>query len=451
MKGGIVSMKKLLLLLIVIFITTFLPAAIVINEFMYDMDGTDAGEYIELYNTSSSPEDISGWQVLLVNGAAGTAYNTITIPALTTLLGNDYYVIGNQTTINAVWPGVVDLNINLDNILQNGSPDAIVLKNGSATLIDAVNYEGDAVFVVGAETPNAISEGGTGSIRTRAIATTRVGSIGRLPDGADTNVNLEDFHPIVASPGSANTGISLPFSDNFDGGANAAWMAGFVQIRVVNPASTGPMVASPQGGDALEVVDVTGGGDTAYLGGAFKLINVEGYIWIPADAANGWTTGLGIATKCEPNWFSDAIGNGLEKGFYLDYQNGALGGTLKGGTYPAHSGSADLIAVNTSATLNTGLVTGTVATTLGTTTSVSKGAWNTFRIGCDTNSNLVYAYINGVEIFRGALPAGYNLTAGGVVVGFRESHAGTPVAGEGTWIDALMIDTNTSVSDWSIY
>lgn len=456
-------MKNFLFMLCILILSINAFGDVVINEYVYDLPGTDVGEYIELYNTDSSPVDISGWYVLLVNGSTsiGDTYTTITIPAATTIPANDYYVIGNATVVDAAFgAGTVDYDLNLDNGLQNGYPDGIVLKDSSKIRLDSVAYEADASFGIpgNLETTNATAEGGTG--RTACIAYgPNMCASGRLPDGWDTDSNLQNFANIIASPGAANTNsATLPYSDSFDSVQNPPWIsAGWTALRVIDPLAVGkPGTASSNGGNVFEVFDSTGGGDVAFIAGAFDQLNFTGEIWIPADAATdmGWSTGVGIATRNECNWFSGYTGNSMENGFYLDYQNGALGGTLKGGAIPSHAGSAALLAVDSTTAINSGNVAAVTVTSLGTpATAVSKGAWNAFRLSFDSIGNNLYASINGAVIYDGVIPSGDTNVSGGVSVGFREAHGGAPVAGEGTWVDGIVLNTivHTGVKDWFLY
>lgn len=457
MKKGLASLA----FAAVIGATSYSHAQVVINEFVYDPGGTDSAEYIELYNTSASPVDISGYQVLLVNGApsTGTAYSTITVPALTTLAANSYYVIGNAATVDAIFGvGTVDQSFNLDNIIQNGAPDAIVLKDAGAARVDSVAYEADAIFsatVQGAETANAIAEGGMGRVVGPGVVGPTAGAALRLPNGADTGSNLLDFVIGPPSPGAANAAsFTMPFTDSFTGGANSAWRGAFVAPRVVSGATV-LGTASADGGDVLEVADTTGGGDTNFLAGSYNQINFQGEIWIPTDVgSNGWSTGVGIASRQDSTWFSTFTGNGLENGFYLEYQNGP-GITAKG--LGAHAGEIRFYQAQVGATLNTGATTGIVMTNLGASTSVNKGAWNTFRLVFDVPNNKLYAAINGSTVlYDGVIPAGSN-PAGGVVVGFRESSGASIAAAttKRTFVDGIVVNTNTtigsSVSDWMLH
>src|SRR5688572_878925 len=76
------------------------PGEVVINEVQIVESGTDANEYVELYNKTGAPIDISGLTLHHINGAAGATIRSVTFPALTTIPANDYYVIGSATVPN---------------------------------------------------------------------------------------------------------------------------------------------------------------------------------------------------------------------------------------------------------------------------------------------------------------------------------------------------------------
>ena len=50
-------------------------AEVFINEFHYDNDGTDIGEFIEL--AVADGVDLRGWFLLLYNGSNGSVYDTV--------------------------------------------------------------------------------------------------------------------------------------------------------------------------------------------------------------------------------------------------------------------------------------------------------------------------------------------------------------------------------------
>jgi len=185
------SMAALILLLS----ATLVMAQIVINEIDYDQDGTDAAEFLELKNVSANTVDLDGWVVELVNGSGGGAvvYLSIALPAYS-LAAGDYYVICANTanTIHC------DLDVTPDtNLIQNGAPDGVGLRDPNNILIDAVSYEGD--------TGAPYTEGsGVGLVDDPAIA---YSGISRYPDGVDTNQNNVDFSPRCITPGEANDSL----------------------------------------------------------------------------------------------------------------------------------------------------------------------------------------------------------------------------------------------------
>jgi predicted extracellular nuclease len=170
-----------------------LASFLVINEIDYDQPGTDAAEFIELKNVSSSPVDLTDVEIRLVNGTGGGAaiYNTVTLPSVTLGAGDYYVVCANAATV---------LNCDLDaspdtNFIQNGAPDAVALaKNG--TILDTVSYEGD--------TGAPYTEGSGSGLADGSADFT---GISRLPDGLDTDQNNVDLDSSCITPGLPNTAL----------------------------------------------------------------------------------------------------------------------------------------------------------------------------------------------------------------------------------------------------
>ncbi len=170
-------------------------STIVINEVDYDQPGTDVAEFIELKNISDSPIDLTGWTLELVNGTGGgaTIYNTITLPGVSLAAGDYFVICGDAANV-----ANCDLDVTPDiNLIQNGAPDAIGLRNSGGDLVDAVSYEGD--------TGAPYTEGsGTGLVDP---STTGNLGISRFPDGTDTDQNNVDFVSSCITPGEPNIGI----------------------------------------------------------------------------------------------------------------------------------------------------------------------------------------------------------------------------------------------------
>jgi hypothetical protein len=159
---------------------------LVINEVDYDMPGAgDSAEFVEIFNGTGSPVDLTGYSLVLVNGNGGTTYATISLASAGTLGPDEYLVVGSSATVASLptgakavtMPGTADL-------IQNGAPDAVMLI-GPAGIDDALSYEGST-------TANGVAVQ-EGAASTAALTDPGAGSICRIPNGADTNVNATDF------------------------------------------------------------------------------------------------------------------------------------------------------------------------------------------------------------------------------------------------------------------
>ncbi len=96
------------------------------SEIHYDNAGTDAGEAIEVAGPAGT--DLTGWRVVLYNGANGAMYGTAT-----TLSGPIPATCGTR--------GVVVINYP-SNGIQNGSPDGMALVDAGGAVVEFLSYEG---------------------------------------------------------------------------------------------------------------------------------------------------------------------------------------------------------------------------------------------------------------------------------------------------------------------
>ncbi len=167
------------------------PSPLLINEVDYDNEGvSDSLEFVELINTGLIAIDLNGYKVELVNGAGGAVYTSITLPSFSLAPGG-YYVVGNDASIP---------NINLvtganTNFIQNGSPDAVGLRDPANNLLDAISYEGSTLA--------PYTEGTGLAVANSDDATPGIG-ISRFPNGSDSNDNSVDWGRHCLSPGAAN-------------------------------------------------------------------------------------------------------------------------------------------------------------------------------------------------------------------------------------------------------
>ena len=166
---------------------------LVINEVDYDMVGTDTAEYIEILNTTNAPINLTGYAVVLVNGADNKPYTTISLAGAGTINAGQYLVIAPAAF--TVPNGVLKVNFaGTTDQIQNGSPDGLALVNTTTMkLIDALSYEGEI-------TSTTITNVGTVSlVEGMAISAAIVdsnaenASFSRLPNGYDGNNAATDW------------------------------------------------------------------------------------------------------------------------------------------------------------------------------------------------------------------------------------------------------------------
>ena len=193
------SKQQLLVLFAVVAMATIVQAAVVINEVDYDQPGTDATEFVELYNNGASSEDLGGMVLELINGSNNTMYQTLTLPSFS-LAADGYFVIcaNPAGTPNCDYDWTPETNL-----IQNGAPDAVILIDALGAIIDAVSYEGSAVapYVEGTGFGGADS----GSLPYLGIS--------RYPNGVDTDDNSVDFFVKCITPGSSNSVVEADCMD----------------------------------------------------------------------------------------------------------------------------------------------------------------------------------------------------------------------------------------------
>ena len=109
------------------------PPPVRFNELHYDNEGTDAAEAIEVVGPAGT--DLTGWSIVLYNGATGAVYNTASLT-------------GTIADLDGTGTGVVVVNYP-SNGIQNGAPDGMALVDGGGSLIEFLSYEGTFTVVGG--------------------------------------------------------------------------------------------------------------------------------------------------------------------------------------------------------------------------------------------------------------------------------------------------------------
>lgn len=176
---------------------------LVINEVEYDQPSTDETEYVEIYNPTGAAVSLAGKQLLLVNGADETVYDTIDLSPAGSLPAGGYLVVAGAG-VSVTAPAIKVMTGWTSNAMQNG-PDAIALIDNTAhTLIDAFSYEGavNNVDLPGFSAPVNLNEGTPPS----TVADGAMASQGvcRSPNGTDTDLVNADWKVCPASVGTAN-------------------------------------------------------------------------------------------------------------------------------------------------------------------------------------------------------------------------------------------------------
>jgi large repetitive protein len=188
-------------------VTTGTTGRFVINEVDYDNVGTDSNEFVELFNNTGAPIQLSNYALVLVNGSNDTEYTRVPLASAgVSLAPNQYLVIGASTL--TVPSGVLKINLAMAvDAIQNGPSDGVALINTTNnTLVDALSYEGaiTSATITGLGTSVNLVEM-TAVPATVADSNTAPGSFSRLPNGIDTNVSSADWSlSSMQTPGSSN-------------------------------------------------------------------------------------------------------------------------------------------------------------------------------------------------------------------------------------------------------
>ena len=150
-------------------------AAVSVNELMTGVTGAATDEFVEIVNTGTAA-DLSGWK-LVYRSAAGTSDVVLaTVPDGTSLAAGGFYLFGGDGYVSGP---AADQSYSTSIAATGGG---VGIRDADGNLVDSVGW-GTATneFVEGAvaAAPGTTEAPGT--------------SIGRLPDGDDTNDNAADF------------------------------------------------------------------------------------------------------------------------------------------------------------------------------------------------------------------------------------------------------------------
>jgi uncharacterized protein (TIGR03437 family) len=176
---------------------------VIINEVLISFaSGTGRAKFLELYNTTAQPRDISGMVISFRPGGSGNTPGAITLPGAigsnTTVVGpNEYFLVVNGAStfgVNADYNAGTSLDL-------NGTGGGIKIELDGVKL-DGFTYQGSAAAI------NATFVAyGEGSIFTFTAATTS--DLVRSSTSSDTNNNLSDFR-LLSSTGTVTPKAANP-------------------------------------------------------------------------------------------------------------------------------------------------------------------------------------------------------------------------------------------------
>ncbi len=254
-----------------------------INEVDADQSGTDAAEFIELFDGGSGSTALDGLVVVLFNGSSDTSYLAFDLDGQTTNADGYLVLCGD---LGSVTNCDVDIG-SATNLVQNGADavalyqaDASSFPNGTsvtaAALIDALVYDtndnDDAGLLVllNASQPQ-INESGGGS--------SSADSNQRCPNGSGGGRNTGSYAQSVPTPGAVNNCI-LPLINEVDADQSGTDSAEFIEL-ITPGIGNFPL-------DGYSLVFYNGSDDASYL--AFDLdtfsSNADGYFVLCGNAAN---------------------------------------------------------------------------------------------------------------------------------------------------------------------
>ncbi|MGH3090105.1 MAG: endonuclease/exonuclease/phosphatase family protein [Rubrobacteraceae bacterium] len=264
-----------------------------INEFHYDNEGVDTGEFIEVAGPAGTTLD--GYSLVLYNGNDGAAYDTRQLSGTIPDQQNGY------GTVSFDYPS---------NGIQNGAPDGIAL-DGPDGLAQFMSYEG--AFTASGGPADGVTSDDVG-----------VAEIGSEPAGQSLQLegngqSCDDFSwtgPAGESPGGVNAGQD--FSQAGNGGSCA----------------TGS--ADGSGGDSniTPIHEIQGGGQSSPLEG--QDVTIEGVVTGFDDEVgqSGTRTfpgdrGIFVQEEIEDEDGDDSTSEGLFVGFVEDFTRLDIGDTVR--------------------------------------------------------------------------------------------------------------------------
>lgn len=183
-------------------------SGIIINEIMYHPSSSIECEWVEIYNTTSSPINIKNWKI----SDLSTQTSPITITANDYYInGNDYFVISKAGTILSAHTQIdshkVTILSNLPTLNDDG--DVITIYNSSTSIVDQVSYKSswggntarNSLERISSNKPSNDSTNWATSMDCEYSSPTRINSLSNVISYSrnDLSVNEIMFDPLTSS------------------------------------------------------------------------------------------------------------------------------------------------------------------------------------------------------------------------------------------------------------
>lgn len=428
----------------------------VINEFRY---ANNNQEFVEIAGPPGPfPSDMA---LISYNSTNGAVYKSTSL-AGRSIPASGLFVVGDSGVPGATGStGFTPAGWSTGDDIPDTAPGSLQLYGtSSGNVYDSVVYAayGGIADLGRQQTRRVAGEGypWIGNVATGLDAAGARHSAGRFPDGADTNQNNVDFALMPATPGQPNGAPDIVGDTYNFQTIPAALFQSYHQPSVVHPISNG-LPLSPNGGNVYRCVDTAGGGTIGFMGnalmGAERGLDVTGELFIPAAAHPAQAVAVGFCGTQGSTFFTSNSpnGNGYENGYWLIYEHSnialAHGQASHPGRFKFVSASHDNMDDHRTTLLGTEKTLAAVGATAGT--------WVTFRLRIDPTApsgQQLQASINGVDVYKGAVPAG-GRTSGAFMVGHREGGGGVANT-EGTFVDNVSlqhVNPPASVIDYELY
>jgi hypothetical protein len=216
--------------------TTQEAPLIIINEVDADTPGTDAAEFIELFDGGIGNTPLDGYVVVLFNGSNDLSYAAYDLDGYSTD-ANGYFVIGNAGVpgVSIVFAG---------NFLQNGADGVALYTDNASTfpnntpvtttnLIDAFVYDTNDDDDVGLL---VLLNSGEPQVNESGRGKGDLHSSQRLPNGSGGARNTSTYDQTLPTPGAANAyaDISWTGTTDTDWAVTTNWNPNYVPDIVSN-------------------------------------------------------------------------------------------------------------------------------------------------------------------------------------------------------------------------